>query len=296
MSRFVAIDLAKLPAPDVVELLSFETILVALKADLVERDASLTALLESDPMVKLLEVVAYRELVLRQRVNDATRAVLLATARGTDLDNLAAFYGVERQLTDAGDAGAIPPVAPTYEDDSRLRRRAQLALEGFTTAGPVGAYTFHALSADPRVKDCSITSPEPGDVLVTVLSTESDGVPVAAILTAVTAALNAEEVRPLNDTVIVQAASIVGYAVSAILHLFPGPDGETVRLAAVAAAQAYVDDSHRLGRRVTLSGLYAALHQPGVERVELLLPVGDVETTAAQAPHCTDLTVSVANG
>ena len=41
---------------------------------------------------------AYRELLIRQRVNDAARGVMLATASGTDLDNLAANFNVERLL------------------------------------------------------------------------------------------------------------------------------------------------------------------------------------------------------
>ena len=56
------------------------------------------------------------------------------------------------------------------ESDTALRYRIQLSLEGYSTAGPVGAYVFHGLSADGRVKDISADSPSPGQVLITVLS------------------------------------------------------------------------------------------------------------------------------
>ena len=75
---FTAVDLSRLVAPTVVETLDFETIFAAMLADLQARDSAFSALVESDPAYKILEVAAYRELLIRQRVNDAGRAVMLA--------------------------------------------------------------------------------------------------------------------------------------------------------------------------------------------------------------------------
>lgn len=304
MSAFSAIDLSRLPPPDVVETIDYEAILDGLKADM-KLALDDPALLpnwdptqESDTIVKLLETLAYREMLLRQRVNDGARAVLLATAVKADLDNLAAWYGVSRLLVSPANDTAIPPVPAVWESDPRLRTRTQMALEGFTTAGPVGAYIFHALTASALVKDVSIASPEPGDVLVTVLSTEGDGVPAPALLSAVEAALNADDVRPLCDTVIVAAATITPYAVTAHLTLFSGPDPVQVLAAAETAAQAYTDQCHAIGRRVTLSGLYAALQQPGVESVTLAAPLAPVDPGPGGAAWCIGITLTggVADG
>lgn len=289
-----AIDLSQLPAPTVVEPLDYEAVLAALQTDFTARWPAYTAALESDPVQALLEVAAYRELIVRARVNDAARACLLAYALGADLDHLAALYGVQRLLLDAGDATAVPPVPPTYESDARLRARTQLALEGFSTAGPVGAYEFHALSADAHVLDVSVQSPVPGQVLVTVLDSRGDGTPAAALLTAVDVTLSAEDVRPLTDQVVVQAATIVPYTVTAALITYPGPDAGVIRQAAETAARAYVDAHHRLGHDIPLSGLYAALHQPGVQRVALTAPAADLALAAHQAGWCTALTVTLA--
>ena len=72
------IDLSQLPAPDVVETLDFETILAERKATLVslypeeqQEAVARTLALESEPLVKYLEENAYREVIWRQRVNDA---------------------------------------------------------------------------------------------------------------------------------------------------------------------------------------------------------------------------------
>jgi phage-related baseplate assembly protein len=296
MSGFDAIDLAKLPAPAVVEALDYEAILAEMKADLVSRAPELAAVLalESEPMVKLLEVCAWRELLIRARVNDAARAVMLATATGADLDNLAALFGVERLIVDPGDPLATPPVPETRESDAVFRARAQLALEGFSTAGPVGAYTFHALSADAMVKDVYVDSPNPGEVRVTVLSHEGDGTPSAPVLAAVAAALNAQDVRPLCDLVNVQAATIVTYTLDAAIEVLDGPDPALVLAASLAAVTGYVDGAHALGRDITLSGLYAALHQPGVSRVTLTAPAAEVAVAATEAAFCASLAVVLA--
>ncbi|GFR09240.1 UDP-N-acetylmuramoyl-tripeptide--D-alanyl-D-alanine ligase [Trichonephila clavata] len=51
----------------------------------------------SDPAMKILEVAAWRELLLRERINEAVKSNLLKFATGNDLDNLAEFHGVERE-------------------------------------------------------------------------------------------------------------------------------------------------------------------------------------------------------
>ena len=215
----------------------------------------------------------------------------MAYATGADLDHLAAFFGVSRALVSAGDPQAQPPIPPTYESDARLRARAQLALEGYTSAGPVGAYVFHALSASPRVKDVQVQSPLPGDVLVTVLATDADGTPDAALIAAVDAALNGEEVRPLTDRVTVQAATVQPYSVEAALTFYSGPDAATVTAAALAAVTAYADAHHRLGHDITRSGLIAALHQPGVQNVLLTAPAADIVVDATEAAYCTAIDI-----
>lgn len=285
------IDLTRMTAPRVVEALDFEVILAALLADLQARDSGFDALLESDPAYKVLEVAAYRELLLRQRVNDAARACMLAYATGSDLDHLAALYGTERLLIDAGDPEALPPVDPTYEDDDALRYRVRLAPEGLTTAGSRGSYRYHSLSASALVKDVAVTSPAPCEVVVTVLAAEADGTAGQALLDTVAGALNAEDVRPLTDLVTVQAATVVSYTVEATIYVYSGPDAEVVRQAAIAAVTAYATAQHVIGHDISLSGLYAALHQPGVQRVELAQPAATLTVGPAEAAWCSAINV-----
>lgn len=291
---FTTVNLSQLPAPDVVETLDYEVILAAMLADLQARDTAFSALVESDPAYKVLEVAAYRELLLRQRVNDAAKGVMLAFAIGSDLDHIGANYSVQRLVIDAGDLSALPPVSPTYESDDAFRARIQLSPEGYTTAGSEGSYVFHGLGADADVKDIQAVSPTPGNVSIYVLSRTGTGAASPELLAAVTAALNAEEVRPMTDQVAVLSASIVNYVITAELVLYPGPDPTVVYSAALAAVTTYAEEQRRIGYDVTISGIYAALHQPGVQRVNLAAPVANLTIDDGEASYCTAITVTVA--
>lgn len=294
MSTFTQIDLSTLPAPDVIEELDFESIFSAMLADLQARDPAFSALVESDPAYKILEVAAYRELLVRQRVNDAARAVMLAYATGADLDQLGALLGVSRFEIEPAQPEAVPPVAAVMESDTEFRRRIQLSLEGFSVAGPRGAYIFHGLSADPDVADISATSPDPGEVVITVLSRLGNGTASNELLDAVEAKLNDDTIRPLTDLVTVQSASIVNFHVNAQLYVYPGPDSSVVLTKALAALDVYIASVRKIGADVTLSGIYAALHQAGVQRVNLTHPTSNIVISPTQASHCTGITVTVA--
>ena len=263
------IDLSRLPAPNIIEPLDYETILAERKARLItlypeeEQDAISELLaLESEPLVKLLEENAYRELVLRQRINEAAKAVMVATARGSDLDHLAALFGVTRLEN---------------ENDDALRQRSVMALESYPTTGSVGAYAFHARSAHADVRDVAVTSPTPGHVQLVILAKSGDGTPSQAVLEAVRAAVSDERVRPLTDSVDVVAAQVTPYTLQATLIVEPGPSAETVRAAAETAVRAYADSRHALGAFVALSGFAAALHRPGVRRIALAMPSQDLD-------------------
>lgn len=288
-SNYTAVDLSKLPAPAVIDLLNFETIYQEILTSFLAYAPEFSGLVESDPAIKLLQVVAYRELVLRQRTNDKLRGVMLAYAVGSDLDHLGALMGVTRLELDPGDSAQNIP--PTMESDVEFRRRIQIAPEAFSVAGPEGAYIYHALSADAEVLDASATSPSPGEVVVTVLSRVGDGTAAPDLLSAVEAALSAESVRPLTDHVTVQGAVIVPYTVQATVYTYSGPDSALVLAESRRRLDQYVEQSHRLGRDVPLSGIFSVLHSEGVQRVELTSPASDIVIDRTQAAYCTGITI-----
>ncbi len=292
------IDLSALPPPEVVETLAFEALLAEIKSGFLERypDAAATIDLESEPVVKLLETFAYRELQLRARYNDEARALLLAFATGADLDHLGVTYfnGTARLVITPADDSTTPPTPAVMESDADYRQRLALQPSSESVAGPRGAYRFHALSAAGDVKDASVIRPEAGTVQVHVLSRVGNGTPSAALLDAVQAALDDESVRPLCDDVVVTAAQIVDYALDIQLTLFAGPSVEVVLAAVNAALVKFAADNHRLGNDIIRSAIDAAAHVAGVKKVVIASPADDVVCAAGQAPYCTAINVSVA--
>jgi phage-related baseplate assembly protein len=272
------IDFSSIPDPTIIEALDFETILGEMIADLQARDPSYTEILESDPGVKILEVAAARELILRQRVNDALQATLLRYAAGADLDNLAAFYAVTR-LED--------------ENDEALRARVIERIMGSSTAGGAAWYRFAALSASPLVKDAAVSSPAPGEVLVNILSSQGNGTPSSGLLSTVNTALQSDSVRVITDALTVAGATINTVPVTAQVYLYPETpievfNGLQARLTAAFAA------ASGLGWDVTRSWLIAQLHPAGVQRVVLTAPAADVVCGPSQAPALGAITLTMA--
>ncbi|EPU1412354.1 baseplate J/gp47 family protein [Klebsiella pneumoniae] len=289
------IDLSQLPVPTIIEALDFETILTDVKALMVaafpeDQRASVAAALtlESEPLTIIAQAMAYRELMLRQRINEGAAACMLSHATGDDLDNIAANLDTERlvitEATDTADA--------VTESDEALRLRAQAAFEGMSVAGPSAAYEYFARSASGQVADARATSPSPAEVVVAVLSTEGDGTASALLLDAVAAAVNDEEVRPLGDRVTVQSAEIVEYAIDATLYLYPGPESEPIINAAMASLKAFLaDNDKKIGRDIVRSAISAALHVQGVQRVVINTPAADLRIDNTQAARNTGYTV-----
>lgn len=287
-----AIDLSALPPPDLVEQPDFEARLAAKIARLVVTLPEFTALVESDPAIKLLEADSYDEMLLAQACNDAARQMLIAFARGNNLDQLGALYGVTRlQLTPPNLETGAPA---TFENDDELRARILLAPHSFSVAGPEMAYVYHAMSAHPDVLHASATSPSPGQVVVSVLSRTETGAAPPATLAAVTAALSSDDVRPLTDQVIVQSADVIGFAIDAQLWLYAGPDPGLILSAAQASLAGFLEKSRRLGRDIPRSALMAALHVAGVQRVTLLSPAADIICTPLQAAHAGPIDIALA--
>jgi len=271
-------DLASLPTPAVIETLSFETIFSELQAEFQSRYPDYSALLASDPAVKLLEVAAYREVLLRNRINAAAKASLLAFATGSDLDHLAAFYGVTRLLN---------------ENDEALRLRTRQRIIGFANAGGAAHYRYWALSASPDVADVEVDSPEPGRVRISVLAKgEADTVP-DAVLDAVRAVVLRDDIRVLTDTVEVVPAELIPITVAARIWLYPDTP-----MAAFEASEARFKEAlaaqSGLGWDLTPSWVIGELQRPGVHKVELLAPSTDIRANANQAVRLIHLNLEFA--
>lgn len=272
---FASISLDALPKPAIVESLDVEAIIAARKARLTELMPELAPVLalESEPLTKLIEASAYREILLRQRYNEEALALTLAFALGADLDHIGLTYYQEPRLEG--------------ETDAAYRRRLQLKPASWSTAGPRDAYLFHALSAHNGVADAGVYSPYPGTTIVAILGTTPDGTPTQEVLDAVTARLNDQEVRPLCETVVIQSVQVRAYVAHVTIYTYPGADTALKVAEATASLQALVDSLYTVGRDVPRSAIAAAAHVAGVQRVDVTRPVEDMVCDATQIAKCT---------
>lgn len=256
-------DLTQLPPPEVVETLDFETILQVHRADLLARypEAAAVIDLESEPLNKLLQAHAYRELLYRQRVNEAARAHLLAFATGADLDHKAAFYGLTRL------AG---------ESDARLRARVQLRIKSLAGNGTREAYELTAMTASQNVRDARATQPFPGRVHLLLWC--HDAAQAEATLATVLAAINADDGRPLGVPVTVALARARAINITAAIEREAGAPADLAQRLVVMLADALAAYA-RLGRDVPRSWITARLHTAQVAAVRFPDPAAPAEST-----------------
>ncbi|MDE5059983.1 baseplate J/gp47 family protein [Wolbachia endosymbiont of Drosophila aff. chauvacae BK-2020] len=258
---------------NIIEPLNFEEIFSRMKEELISRDESFTALVESDSAMKVLEVAAWRELLLRQRINEAVKSNLLKFATGEDLDNLAEFYGVERQKE---------------EDDERFRKIIKAKIIGWSTGGSKEHYRYHALSADSRVKDALVEPPIPGKVQVSILSTELSTLQ-EELLEIVKNQLNREDVRILTDTVEVVSCNMIEIDIHSKISIKRPDIIETVKKKFIEK----FGTTKRLGWKVTRSWIIANLFMEGVENVELIEPREDIVVKGNECAFLKSLNVEL---
>ncbi|CAM3964126.1 baseplate assembly protein [Pseudoalteromonas byunsanensis] len=260
-----AIELSRLAVPDVIESLEFETIYQQMQSALLEAMPTYSQL-ESDPATKLLEIAATRELLLRQRINDAARSVMVAYAKGKDLDHLGVLFGVQRSEN---------------ESDERYRARIPLSLESHSMAGTMGAYEYQTMAATQDVKDVYVYSSQPGVVDVKVLPQQ--GTDPIEVISQVRTHLNDEDIRPLTDLVRVHQVVPKKYQVKAQVYLNEIADRAKVDEQINSKLKTFIAEHYKLGQEVPQSGIIDMLHQAGVRKVKLITPVDDISCLIDQA-------------
>lgn len=314
-------DFSTIAAPELIEELSFETIFAQRKASFLAlyTDAAAKAAMEetltyeSEPIVKLLEESAYRELLFRQQRNTDVKSLLVLYSSGTNLDNLVADRGLKRLTI----TPATETTAAVMESDDDLRYRYILAMDGLSVAGPTSAYEFYAQSADGRVGDVSVVSPQIDlanivlenltqqqliDLIRTlfyvdiyILQNDSvNGEASAELIGIVQAALDDETVRPCCDKAVVRSVTAVNYSISATIYAEQTAQAASVLEQAQANLAAYVEDQQRIGRSIRRSAIFKALHVDGIEHVEITMPAADILIDQTQAGYCTGVSVTVA--
>ena len=275
----MSVDFSQLTKPSMVEEIDFESILAERKEKLISLFDSTdqdqirqTLQRESEPLTKFLEENAYREVILRNRINNAALSVLLAFAEKTDLDAVVANYGIKRLLINeaTADSDAV------YETDDALRYRASLVFDSLSVAGPTSAYEYHALSADGRVADAKASSPAPAEALVTILQNDTEtGAATDALLSIIQSYLNDDVRRPVADRLTVQSVGVIPFELTATIFTNNLPESDSLISAGPTSAYEY----HALSADGRVADAKASSPAPAEALVTILQ--NDTETGAA---------------
>lgn len=178
------------------------------------------------------------------------------------------------------------------EDDDALRERIKLAPEAFTTAGPYGAYEFHARTASPGIIDVSVTRPTPGTVSIYPLM-EDGSVTSVTVLDAVYAACNDRKVRPLTDTVLTDAPTIVPYDLEVDLVLITDADAVGIQTLVEDALAAYaLERRQKLGRNIVGTQVIGKCHAASPDIYDVTL-VGFSDITVDETEFALVGTITV---
>ena len=323
----------RIPAPDVLTVDGFETVLASIKALILERvmamrpddaDAVAETLANDAEIASIIAQACAMVVVNRERrLNDKIRQILLLWAKGSNLDARAADYGITRQVIQAGNPSAYPPIPDEMESDIDLLTRCLLAPFGFATTGSALAYRFHLMTLGDKPK-ITVTSPQPAQVVMTydvpassragevkdgrakmavvetgrvdcwLLARAGDGTPPDDLLAYAQAYMNRPAVALISDVLTVKKPTIRNYAISLKLHGSNSPGGIIDPAPVKAALEAYAEGARQLEGLIDPGRLYAIAHaQQTVVRVEVLAPAAPLVCAINEAPYCTGVTVEV---
>jgi phage-related baseplate assembly protein len=178
------------------------------------------------------------------------------------------------------------------ETDEQLRERIRLAPSQFSTAGSRASYEYHARSANPSIIDISVTSPTPGVVLIVPL-TETGQAPEEVIRN-INEACNAENVRPLTDTVIISSPSEVNYTIDVDLTLYTSADADTTQAAVLAILTKFAEEKRRkLGKDIIRSHIAQLCRIAEVYDVAVTTPEENLIIADDEFAGCTGITVNI---
>jgi phage-related baseplate assembly protein len=268
--------------------------------------------LEFDPIRINQELNAYFELLVRDRVNQAARAITLAFAVGSDLDAIASRYpggGVPRKMANATDPNLLWTGVGTQEPDALYKQRVWLAPNILSLSGPGQAvyesYVYWAMTAPmppgelPIKHATQYTKPYTGNVYLPILpyqplSTDWVQNPLnlnqwkltpGAVLIPTDAQVRAVYgyiVAPymgrmgLTDVLSVLKPKVVNTTIDADIYLFPAVDPDTLMGEIRQAIGALVGALNWLGADLTLLALEGAMAQAGVYNTVIRSPKTDV--------------------
>lgn len=177
------------------------------------------------------------------------------------------YYSHCENITESDDGAD----AATDEEYYELMRASE---DAYSTAGPEGAYIYHAKKVSTQIADVVVNSPSPGQVNIYILMADGT-IAGEEIKNAVYEACNNKYIRPLTDYLVVADPETVSYDIE-LTYYIPRDtalSASEIESAVNAAVTEYVSwQCAKLGRDINPSYLLGLLMRTGIKRVEMVSP------------------------
>jgi phage-related baseplate assembly protein len=243
--------------------------------------------LEFDPIKINQEACTYFELLLRDRVNQAARAVTLAFAIGTDLEAIASRY-----------PGGVPRLEG--ESDERYRRRIWLSPNTLSPHGTAEAYEYWALTALPLLRDVTAIKAVAHDYYPTIVISclmgleYDDPRPTQQQLVLVRSYIQDLSRMGLTDVISVSGPKVKETAYNINVYLYHGTIPDQAIAQITSNLQQLIVNQYWLGHDHTHTAIHAVCALPGVHHIEILEPATDIYIPSDWVVKVTAITLTIA--
>lgn len=149
------------------------------------------------------------------------------------------------------------------EEDDPYRERIYLAPSQFSVAGPSDAYEYFARSASAAIKDVSVDSPAPNEIVITAVMAGGEQT-TTAVNDAMLEAVNPRNRRPLGDLVSIGQSEPVEAQGEMTIQIYRGKQAQAESIEATARERINILLARwreRLGRDIVPEALTAVAQQ-----------------------------------
>ncbi len=266
---------------------------------------------------KLVQACSYVAHIHVQQANSKAMQSFASFAKGDMLDARVADLGIERQIIQAQDLNANPPIPEIKEDDESLLTRYYLASYTLKPGSLLG-YEFHSRTVGERPV-ITVDSSIPGEVvvkykfdqqsnstlirdtravhidggLIDIFVLTHDGVASSQLLNEIQTYIDRKDIKEASDNVVVKAATEVNYSIHVRVTNTQNQNPDFIKEQLEAELNFFADSRRKLNSIVRPEQVGGVVYAKELPEYEVLSPSSAVAGSDSSAPNCTGVVVEV---
>lgn len=245
--------------------LNYEKILSEIKASLIKNILNYYPdfynLHESDPLQKTIEIAAYRELLIRQKIKDTINASLLNHSSGLHLKNLAKLILEKNEMENT---------------DRRIKKNIYTIWHNtpYYTTGTKSAYEYFAKQAAAmEIREVEVLKNDDSEITIYILLNDQKLADNKKneIIKKIETIIEDENIRRITDKINIKLAKIIFYTIKAKIIYKENYYLETVKETITCEVKKITNKLFGLAKTVSTNPLFKAFYTTGVKAVDLTL-------------------------